>query len=278
MPKKVKRMMVLITGISGRVGAAILTHLDGFDIRGFDRVDNPSVPTTIGDIAEYPVVDAAMDEIDAIVHLAATPDVDGSWPDALQSNIIGTYNVLETARRNNVERIVLASTNHVHGLYERDHSPDLYEIENDLMLDASTPPRPDSHYAVSKLCSEAHARYYVENYEYPKRLYVLRLGSIREAKWDHPYADAERAVERGECERDSEAYRREVKRMKATWQSHRDIAQMVECCLRDMTVIYDIFYGVSDNDRRWFDIEHAKDIIGYAPQDNGEEWSESPTD
>jgi len=45
--------------------------------------------------------------------------------------------------------------------------------------------------------------------------------------------------------------------MKGMWQSRRDHAQMVERCFADETVEFDVFYGVSDNDRRWFDIDHA---------------------
>lgn len=272
------RMTVLVTGPTGRVGSALVAHLDGFDITGFDRQECRHVPTETGDVADYPELESAVEGADAVVHLAAESAVDASWPVVLQSNVIGGYNLLEAARRNEVERVVLASTNHVLGMYEQEHSPELYERDYDLVLDQETPPRPDSHYAVSKVCNEGHARYYVENYEFPQRVYVLRLGSIRGEKQDHPYADAERGVERGEWERDSELYRQEVNRMKATWQSRRDVAHMVECCLRDETVTYDVFYGVSNNERRWFDIEHAKDVLGYTPRDNGEEWSEPPTD
>jgi hypothetical protein len=83
-------------------------------------------------------------------------------------------------------------------------------------------------------------------------------------------------VDNGETERGSETYRRQVARMKGMWQSRRDFAHMIDCCLRDSTVEFDIFHGVSDNDRRWFDIDHACEKIGYSPQDNGEEWEAPP--
>jgi NAD+ dependent glucose-6-phosphate dehydrogenase len=31
-----------------------------------------------------------------------------------------------------------------------------------------------------------------------------------------------------------------------------------------------VLYGVSDNDRRWLDIEQPRDVVGYEPRDNGE--------
>jgi len=45
---------------------------------------------------------------------------------------------------------------------------------------------------------------------------------------------------------------------------------------RDETVGFGVFNGVSDNDRRWFSIDHARERIGYDPRDNGEEWDAPP--
>jgi hypothetical protein len=32
-----------------------------------------------------------------------------------------------------------------------------------------------------------------------------------------------------------------------------------------------MFYGVSDNPHRWFDLDHAREIVGYVPQDRAKE-------
>jgi hypothetical protein len=64
--------------------------------------------------------------------------------------------------------------------------------------------------------------------------------------------------------------------MKATWQSRRDVALMIENCLADQDVTFDIFYGISDNNRGWFDIEHAKTRLGYEPKDNADQWETPP--
>jgi hypothetical protein len=89
---------------------------------------------------------------------------------------------------------------------------------------------------------------------------------------------AEEGVERGDFERDSEAYDEMVARVRATWQSRRDFAHTVDRCLWTSDAGFEVFYGVSDNDRRWFDIDHARDVIGYDPRDNGEEWDARPAD
>jgi hypothetical protein len=107
-------------------------------------------------------------------------------------------------------------------------------------------------------------------------VYALRIGSVRYPAYDHPYGDAETGVEDGRWERGSSEYQREVKRMKATWLSRRDAADLVECCLQDDAVTFSIFYGVSANDRRWFDINRPRRLVGYEPRDNGERWDEPP--
>jgi hypothetical protein len=52
------------------------------------------------------------------------------------------------------------------------------------------------------------------------------------------------------------------------WQSHEDFVQMVEKCLEAEDIQFDIFYGISDNPFHFFDLEHARQEIGYEPQDN----------
>ena len=51
---------------------------------------------------------------------------------------------------------------------------------------------------------------------------------------------------------------------------------MIDLCLNYDGPVFDIFYGVSDNSRRWLDIEYAKDKLGYRPLDNSEDWSVPP--
>ena len=54
--------------------------------------------------------------------------------------------------------------------------------------------------------------------------------------------------------------------MRAVWLSERDCVQLIERCLasdRDWVLCY----GISDNPRRFWDIEHTKEVLGYQPQD-----------
>lgn len=272
-------MSTIITGAYGRVGTALLDHQsEQFDYVPFDKKKHPEFETILGDVADYEMVEDAFENKEAVVHLAADSSVDAEWDSVLQSNIVGAYNCLEACHQQAVSTAILASTNHVVGMYEQEHAPELYNEDYDLLLDHRTPIRPDSVYGSSKAFLEGLGRYYVENHDYPAQVYVLRIGSVRYPEYDHPYGDAEAGVEDGRWERESEEYRREVRRMKATWQSRRDVASLIECCLRDETATFEIFYGVSDNSRRWFDITRPHDVVGYQPKDSGDNYTGPPDD
>ena len=278
-------MDCLVTGGFGQCGTAIIDHLDDSDDYEFtymnrsgppDRYDHVANRAVTSDIANYDEVRSLVEGQDAVVHLAALSN-EGPWPQILESNIIGAYNVIEAAKEAGVETFVFASTNHVVGMYEEENAPGIYSLDSDVLLDHTVPIRPDSYYGTSKAFGEHLTRYYVENHEYPKQGYSLRICNVSYADEDHPYAGPEQAVADGEYERGSEPYERDLVRMKAMWQSRRDFAHQVECCLEDDDVTYNVFNGVSDNDRRWFAIEHAREVLGYDPRDNAERFTEPPT-
>ncbi|GAA5053272.1 NAD-dependent epimerase/dehydratase family protein [Haladaptatus pallidirubidus] len=270
---------VLLTGAFGRVGTAIIDHLadrEEYEFTYLNRSEREEYDTFIADVSNYEEMRPAFDDQDAVIHLAGYPETDGTWEQILQNNIIGMQNALEAAKDAGVPKFIFGSTNHVVGMYEVEFAPELYEPDFDLLVDQDSPRRPDSYYGTSKSFDEDLGRYYVENYDYPEQFYALRICSVRHEEYDHPYGDAEHGADEGKWKRDSPEYELKVARMKAMWQSRRDLAQQVDCCLQDDDVEFDVFFGVSDNDRRWFSIEHGRDVIGYDPQDNGEEWDAPP--
>jgi nucleoside-diphosphate-sugar epimerase len=270
-------MDVAVTGSSGTVGTAVLEHLgeeQGYEFTPIDAVEHPDHDTVVADVADYESLRPTFERQDAAVHLALNTDLNVSvtevgWLPALAENLRATCTVLDAALDADLDAVVLASSNHVVGMYEEEHAPDLY-FESDRLLDHTAPVRPDSPYGALKAFDEALGRFCAEYHGL--RVYAIRIGSLRGPDRDDPYADAEAAVERGEMERGSAAYERRVARMKAMWHSRRDFAHMVDCCLAAEDVPFGLFYGVSDNDRRWLDIEHARETVGYDPRDNGEEW------
>lgn len=280
------RMRVLMTGTYGRCGTALIDHLHDrpeYEWTYFNRSDRPDdhpyggYDTVVGDVSDYDAIRSAMEGMDAVVHLAAYPYTDGSWDDVHDPNVVGMQNVLRAAHEAEVESIIFGSTNHVMGMYEEENAPELYFGDHGMALDHTDPVRPDSYYGTTKAFGEALGRQYVEKYDYPKRFYALRICTVSMPENDDPYAGAEQAVESGEIDRNSTVYEQKVGRSKAMWHSRRDFAHLIDCCLDDDSVEFGIFSGVSDNDRRWYSIEHARSAIGYRPQDNGDEWDGPPT-
>ena len=272
-------MRVLITGAHGRVGEGLKLFLadeEAYELTYLDREDHPDYDTHVADVNDYEAIRPAFDGQDAVVHLAAYPMTDGTWEQVRESNLHGTHNVLQAAADAGVEQFVFASSIHAAGMYEEDNAPELYEMDVDLTVTHEDPERPDSYYGASKAFGEDWGRYYIEKRDYPEQFYAIRIASIREPPYDNPYGDAEKGVERGDWERGSDEYETQAKRLKGTWLSERDWAQLVELCLEDDDVTFDIFFGTSENERGWFDIEHPKEVLGYDPQDRAEEWTEPP--
>lgn len=273
-------MQVLITGGSGSVGTAITDSLS--DSHSFVNLDlephpDPGVPTVKADVTDYDAIRPHFDEVDAVVHLARVrlPEVErsggqtASWSDDLAANLEGTANVFRAAADAGVESILFGSSNHVVGMYEYANKPDIYYPDFDLTVDHTVPPRPDSMYSVWKLYGEGIGR--MQALVNDMQFYGLRICNVTGPDRETPVDYAEGLLEDG-MDPDSDEFEHEVRRKQAMWHSRRDLAHMVDCCLRDESVSADVFYGVSDNDTRWFDIDHAREVLGYDPQDNGSEW------
>jgi len=226
-------MDVLLTGLYGRCGTAIIDHLhdrDDYSFTYYNRSDRPEdhpygqYETILGDVTDYEAFSAAAKGHDATIHLTAYPYTGGSWEDVRAPNVGGMYNAMEVAREHELDTVVFGSTNHVVGGYEEELAPDLYYPGHGVALDHTDPIRPDSYYGSTKAFGEALCRQYSECYEYPKNVYALRICSVRMPEYDHPFGDAERAVDEGDLERGSNEYDRKVARMKAMWHSRRDFA------------------------------------------------------
>jgi hypothetical protein len=282
-------MRILVTSAGTSYGDGWATVLaENHGVTCFGPSDHPSIETVRGDRREYETVRTAVEGVDAIVDLPADIDEGAGW-EPHHRMLQGTHNLLRAAEEAEIQQYVVGSTNKTVEGYEIRNAPEVYETDSEFTVDHTVPPRPTKPYAVSRLYAEFLAKMYAQSTDwqvgrhvtrqraFPTQVYVVRWGSVRLTPgMDHPYSDAEYGVENGLWERDSRQYELAVKRMKATWLSGDDLGHLLECILHDDGVTFDIFYGVSDNDRRWLDIEHAAERLGYDPQDNGEEWAGPP--
>jgi NAD+ dependent glucose-6-phosphate dehydrogenase len=231
------RKKILITGAAGRIGSSLAERLkDQYDLRLHYHQTIPEHPpvadTWIADISRFDEIAPAMNGIDAVVHMAADPSTRAPWESILERNIIGTYNVFEAARQAGVPKIVFASTNHVMGMYDRDRQWPIYTHQ---------PVRPDSLYGVSKAFGEVLARYYVD--QYGLSIICLRIGWFLERPRD------------------------EIGLW--MWLSPRDCAQVVARAI-ESPLSFGIFYAISRNSRRHWDITNTIEQLGYRPEDDAE--------
>jgi UDP-glucose 4-epimerase len=107
----------VITGGSGFIGSHVIDALVGaghevvvLDTRPPHRLD---VGFREGDINDLPTVIRATTGVDAVFHLAAVSNVDDAIADpvgTMELNVVGTARVCEAAKRNQVGRVILAST------------------------------------------------------------------------------------------------------------------------------------------------------------------------
>jgi UDP-glucose 4-epimerase len=168
---------VLVTGGAGFVGATLVRRLvgGGHTVRVFDNYSTgdasylAGVDTELveGDIRDAAELDTALAGMDAVIHLAAAGSVVMSVQDPVTNfdvNVVGTFQVLDAARRAGVARTVLASTG---GALIGDAPPPVSELSL---------PKPISPYGASKLAGEGYAYAFAQ--AYGLRTVALRFANV----------------------------------------------------------------------------------------------------
>ena len=261
---------VLITGAYGLIGNLVYAQLAGqparYDVYGTARRPRPSqraeemetclIPDEklrIADLTDFAAMQRAMQGMDVVVHMAADPSGIPGWDSVLNNNIIGSYHMFEASRLAGVKRVLYASSNQVSFGYRDQEpfksllAPEAREVDpRDIRpIDPTQPTRPLNFYACSKVFGEGLAHMYA--YTHGLSCIVLRIGWVLGD--DQPPGHFARAV----------------------WCSQRDCVQLVELAINAPDSLrFDIFYVQSANAHNFVDIQHAKDVLGYAPQDSAE--------
>jgi len=167
-------MRVLITGGSGFVGTVLTkTLMDNYDIIVFDIVP-PEVDVTFiqGDITVYAQIEEAAQNADKIVHLAVNKNLDNPW-EVCNVYLLGTINVLASAVKHNIQRVVMASSIAAigySGAQTTVYPPEFVPIDETHSL------RPDSLHGVGKLMCEELLKRYTRRYGIST--ICLRLGRV----------------------------------------------------------------------------------------------------
>ena len=151
-------MNFLITGGAGFLGSGLANLLarQGHNVRVIDDLStgnpdrlDPGIHFTRGDVNDRPKLWTLLQDVDCVYHLAARVSVPESilFPrDYNLVNVGGTVALMEAIHDVNIKRVILVSSGAVYGSQPRQP------------LKESTPPHPESPYAVSKLSSEYYVR------------------------------------------------------------------------------------------------------------------------
>ena len=244
---------VLVTGMSGLIGGAFRAACEGrYVLSALNRRPVPGVECHLADLGDLDAIAPAFTGVDTVVHLAAAAGDHQAPADILRSNVIGTYNVFEAARRAGVARVVFASSGATVSGWERE--PPLSDVvagRYDAVrswspLTQDAPLRPSGLYGASKIWGEAIARHYAD--AHGMSMICLRIGRVHAE--DRPMTARDFSV----------------------WCSQRDVVRMIVACVEaPASLRFDVFYVVSDNRWSYRDLGHARAVLGWTPLDRAED-------
>ncbi len=169
-------MKIFVTGGAGFIGSNFIRHVLGKRpsdiVVNFDKLtyagnlanlqsvsDNSNHKFERGDICDAASLEKAMNGCDAVVHFAAESHVDRSIYEpapVIQTNVTGTFTLLEVSRKISVGRFVHVSTDEVYG-----------DIPPGVFADENFPLRPSSPYSASKAASDLLVQSYIRTYNFP---------------------------------------------------------------------------------------------------------------
>ncbi|MET0772784.1 MAG: NAD(P)-dependent oxidoreductase [Candidatus Limnocylindrales bacterium] len=148
---------ILVTGGGGRVGRAVVARLldAGHPVTTLslaDAVPQQGVRVVRGDARDPAIVADALEDVEAVAHLAAIPTPRGRpAPEVFANNVTATFSVLWTAAERGVRRFVIASSVNAIGLLFHPHRP----LPARYPLDETTPADIADPYSLSKATDEA---------------------------------------------------------------------------------------------------------------------------
>lgn len=168
-------MKILVTGADGFIGSHVVETLvkSGHEVRAFvlynsfnswgwldesDKSIRDSIDVFSGDIRDPHGVDKAVENQEVVLNLAALIAIPYSYhsPDTyIDTNIKGTLNILQAARRHNVMRVVQTSTSEVYGSAQY------------IPIDEAHPLHPQSPYAASKVGADQLALSFHASFDLP---------------------------------------------------------------------------------------------------------------
>jgi nucleoside-diphosphate-sugar epimerase len=238
---------ILFTGGTGKAGRHVMPWLynQGYQILNFDLQPfaHPNIATLVGDVTDGAQVfnamtthfnreglraGAAPGAVDAVVHFAAIPRILIN-PDneTFRVNVMGTYNVIESAMKLGIRKVVIASSETTYGVCFAEGDKDFHSfpLAEDYDVD------PMDSYGLSKVVNEKTARAFAARFN--SDIYALRIANVIEP---HEYGRFPGFV----------ADPASRKRNAWSYIDARDLGQIVDLCLRRDGLGFQVFNAVND--------------------------------
>jgi len=217
---------LVLTGAVGRLGSVLREPLSKLcdELISSDILDAPDrlfenerfIKADLGNLDE---IVSLLEGADMVVHFGAIGD-EAPFETLLAPNFIGAYNIWEAAHRNQVRRVIYASSIHAVGMHKK---------TDFIGIDA--PHRPDTFYGLAKCFAEDLASLY----------------------WD------KRGIE-SVCMRILSCATVTNSRAVGSWLSYDDLIHLVERSISTPITGFSIVYGVSNNDRAPVDNSKARHL------------------
>jgi uronate dehydrogenase len=171
------------------------------------------------DIGKLEDIESLTKTVSMIIHFGAIVD-ELPFETLLAPNFIGSYNIWESARRNNVKRVIYASSIHAVGMYSKTKT-----------INPSTHHRPDGFYGLSKCFTEDLAKMYFDKNGI--EAVCLRIATCAPVT---------------------------TERSLTSWLSYNDLVLLVTRAITSTFTEFSVIYGVSNNDRKNIDNSEASHI------------------
>jgi uronate dehydrogenase len=233
------QMRVLVTGAAGQIGRDFARGAsDEMQLTLTDRsaagASDASPAVNALDITDAEACRAAVDGIDAVLHLAADPAPDADFlSSVLPVNMLGTYNMITAACDAGIHRFVFASSAHAVSGY-----PLEYQVRE------SDAARPANDYGVGKAFGEALcASWAVRSMT---TFVAIRIGNYQQ---ETPTAEASLQD-------------------RMAWISPRDAGQLLGLCLTAAIDDFRVAHGVSNNTPKRLALRQTRAVFGYHPYDD----------
>lgn len=238
---------ILVTGPNGYVGKAFIEAYGKKDsLRLFGRTPIDGYDFVVGDVKNLDECVGAACGVDIILHMAAatTSKKGVSDRDYIETNIVGTLNILEAAARNKVNKVVYCSSVCAVG----------FRATPKLIMETDAPDPSDGIYGYSKYIGEKLCEGYSEKYGI--NIICLRLGMVFPLHEFHVPLNMLNRYWLGSVHVD-------------------DVLEAIRLSIDDDKIRFDVFHVASGSPHSKFDISKARNILGYNPKNKLEEYIHS---